>query len=102
KTDYEVSPLVEAAVGNTPPVLSFEEKGPSVQGPLGLRAERTAKVGTPLELTVWVSDDAKLTTTSGAKPPNLGLPVTLRWTKYRGQGDVTFSNARPEVEKAER
>ena len=102
KTDYEVSPFMEAAAGNTPPVLSFEEKGPSVQGPLGLRAERAAKVGTPLPLTVWVSDDAKLTTTSGAKPANLGPPVTLRWTKYRGPGDVTFSNARPEVERAER
>src|SRR5580693_1835326 len=31
--DYEISPLVEAAVGNTPPVLRFEENGPSVQGP---------------------------------------------------------------------
>src|SRR2546426_518653 len=33
KPDYEISPLIEAAVGNTPPVLGFEEKGPTVQGP---------------------------------------------------------------------
>ena len=48
--DYEISPLIEAAVGNTPPVLSFEEKGPSVQGPQGLVVQRTAKVGNPLTI----------------------------------------------------
>src|SRR2546423_7134019 len=29
--DYEIDPFTEAAVGNTPPVLRFDEKGPSVQ-----------------------------------------------------------------------
>src|SRR5438105_829866 len=33
KPDYEISPHIEAAVGNTPPILSFEQKGPSVHGP---------------------------------------------------------------------
>jgi hypothetical protein len=98
--DYEISPFIEAAVGNTPPVLRFAENGPSTQGPAaGISVERTAKVGSPLNLTVWVEDDAKLTTSSGAPPRNLGPPVTLRWTKFRGPGVVTFANARPEVEK---
>jgi hypothetical protein len=97
--DYEISPFNEAAVGNTPPVLRFEEAGPSTQGPTGMSVTRTATAGTPLTLTVWVQDDAKLTTSSGAPPRNLGLPVTLRWTKFRGPGEVTFANARPEVEK---
>src|ERR1700694_821334 len=44
KPDYEISPQIEAAVGNTPPVLRFEEKGASVQGPQGLMTERTVKV----------------------------------------------------------
>lgn len=99
--DYEISPFQEAAVGNTPPVVSFEEKGPTVQGPRDLSAERTATVGTPLSLTVWVSDDAKLTTSSGAPPRNLGPPVTLTWAKYRGPGDVSFANPKPPVEKLE-
>jgi hypothetical protein len=102
KPDYEVSPFVEAAVGNTPPVLSFEEKGPSVQGPRGLMVQRTANVGRPLELTVWVSDDAKYTSSSGARPQGPVSPVTLRWTMYRGPGSVLFSKDRPEVEKIER
>src|SRR5262249_36471774 len=56
KPDYEISPFSEAAVGNTPPVLSFEEKGAAVQGPRGLTVERTTRLGNPLTLTVWVSD----------------------------------------------
>jgi hypothetical protein len=102
KPDYEVSPFQEAAVGNTPPVLSFEETGPSVQGPQGLMIERAVKLGDPIVLTVWASDDAKVTTSSGIRPGNLGTPVSLRWTKYRGSGAVTFAKDRPEVERIER
>ena len=102
KADYEISPFAEAAVGNTPPVVSFEERGPTVQGPLGLEAQRTAKVGNPFALPLWVSDDAKLTTSSGAPPRNLGPPVTVTWSKYRGPGNVTFTKERPDVEKIER
>ena len=97
--DYEISPFSESAVGNSPPVVRFAENGPQGQGPLGITADRTAKVGVPLTLTAWVQDDAKLTTSSGAPPRNLGAPVTLRWSKYRGPGIVTFANTRPEVEK---
>jgi hypothetical protein len=98
KPDYEISPLVEAAVGNTPPVLSFAEHGPTAQGPQGMTVERTARVGVPLPLNLWVSDDAKFTTSSGARPKNLGLPVTLKWSKYRGAGTVTFTNEKPEMQ----
>jgi len=59
-------------------------------------------MGNPLALTVWVSDDAKLTTNSGARPRNLGPPVTVTWSKYRGPGAVIFANDRPAVMKAER
>jgi hypothetical protein len=102
KPDYEISPFQEAAVGNTPPVIRFDEHGPEAQGPRPVTAERSVKVGTPLTLTVWASDDAKLTTSSGAPPRNLSAPVTLRWSKYRGPGTVTFGSDRPAVEKSER
>lgn len=101
KPEWEVSPFMEAAVGNTPPVLSFDEHGPSVQGPRGLMVERRAKLGEPLALTVWVTDDAKFTSSSGAKPKDLGAPVTLRWIPYRGPGRVAFSADRPVVQKIE-
>jgi len=102
KPDWEISPFVEAAVGNTPPVLSFEEHGASVQGPGGLVVQRTAKVSQPLALAVWVSDDAKFTSSSSARPKSLGPPVTLRWVMYRGPAAVVFSASRPEVQKLER
>ncbi len=100
-TDYEISPFIEEAIGNTPPALRFEEKGPSGQGPPGPGAERRTRLGTPLPLALWVSDDTKLTTGSGARPKNLGAAVTVRWSKYRGPGEVTFDKERPEVEKIE-
>ena len=99
--DYEISPLTEAAVGNTPPVISFEETGPSVQGPLLLTTARTTRVTTPLTLTVWVSDDAKFTSNSGARPRTLSTPVTVTWVKYRGPGAVTFDKEKPEIQKLE-
>jgi hypothetical protein len=102
KPDWEISPFMEAAVSNTPPVLGFEEHGPTVQGPRGFIVERSAKVGQPLALTVWVSDDAKFTSSSGAKPKTLGPPVTLKWIAYRAPGPVSFSDERPMVEKIER
>ena len=95
--DYEVSPLVEAAIGNTPPVLHLEENGPTVQGPLGMAIERKVKAGETLSLPVWATDDAKFTSATGGRPKNLGAPVMLHWTKYRGPGAVTFSEDRPEV-----
>jgi hypothetical protein len=99
KPDYEISPMMEASVGNTPPVIRFDEKGPSVQGPQGMSVMRTAKVGSPLTLTAWVSDDAKFTSSSGARPRNPAPPVTVKWTMYRGPAPVTFSKDRPDVEK---
>lgn len=95
---WELSPFFEVGLGNTPPVVSFEEGGPSVQGPKPMTAARATRAGNPLTLTVWVADDAK--TYPGAKPPDTP-PVTLTWSKFRGLGAVTFANAKPEVKKTE-
>jgi hypothetical protein len=99
--DYEISPFVEASVGNTPPVVSFEEHGPSVQGPREFAVERKAKVGEPLALTVWVSDDAKYVSNTGGKPKPGTPPVTLKWSMYRGPALVAFAPDQPKVEKLE-
>ncbi|MBZ5577448.1 MAG: hypothetical protein LAP40_12880 [Acidobacteriia bacterium] len=100
KPDYEVSPLEEAAVGNTPPFLGFEEHGPTAQGPAGVTANRTAKAGVPLPITVWASDDGKFTSSSGARSKTLGPPIALTWRKFRGPGKVTFGTNKPPVEFA--
>jgi len=99
---YEISPFIEASVGNTPPSVSFDEGGASAQGPQGITTSTTAKVGVPLTLSVWVSDDAKFTSSSGARPSTLGAPVTVRWIPYRAPGAVTFSNERPPAVKLDR
>jgi hypothetical protein len=144
-----INPMREIGIGNTPPTISFDEKGPSVQGPLPLVVECVAKVGEPLSFTVFVADDDKslgikvmrsvlevaLRATGRPDPlaasaagggaeedavatPQLlamaaaagfdadtialfkgGPSVTLTWQKYRGAGEVTFDNARPNVDQ---
>jgi hypothetical protein len=99
--DYEISPFTEASVGNTPPVVSFEEHVPSVQGPRDFAIERAAKIGEPLSHTVWVSDDAKYVATSGGKAKPGTPPVTVKWTMYRGPARMVFASDQPAVEKLE-
>jgi hypothetical protein len=100
--DYVMSPFKEIAVGNTPPVLRFEQGGAGTQGPLASLATaptRTATAGTPFELPLWANDDMKYTSGTGAPMTRPRPPVTLRWSKYRGPGTVTFAKPNPEVEK---
>lgn len=93
---WEISPFHEVGIGNTPPLLSFEDGGPSVQGPQGITATLETTLPNPVMLNLWVADDAK--TFQGGKPPDT-TPVTVTWSKYRGPGAVTFSNSQPAVEK---
>ena len=99
--DYEIAPFREAAVGNTPPTLAFDDRGPSVQGPLAMTVDRMTTMGKPLSLTAWISDDAKFTSSSGLRPKDVETRVTITWTKYRGPGTVKFDPERPRVETAE-
>jgi hypothetical protein len=98
KPEYNVDPLEEAAVHNTPPTIRFEEHGKTVQGPLGTAFDRTVAVGKPLPLPVWASDDNKYTSGSNAPRSKLGDPIKLTWAKFRGPGEVTFDEESPEVE----
>ncbi len=100
--DYVMAPFAEISVGNTPPVIRFEQNGKTVQGPIAMMttaAARTATVGTPLPLPVWVTDDMKYTSGTSAPVSASRQPIALRWTEYRGPADVKFDKARPEVEK---
>jgi hypothetical protein len=102
KSDYVMSPFTEIAVNNTPPVLKFEPNAKGIQGPLATPAtaqSMTASVGVAMPLNVWASDDMKYTSGTGAPPSGARTPVTVRVSKYRGPGAVTFDKARPELEK---
>jgi hypothetical protein len=93
---WEIAPFHDVGVGNTPPLISFEDGGPSVQGPRGISTSLETTLRNPVTLNLWVADDAK--TFQGGKPPD-SPPVTVTWSKYRGPGTVTFSNNKPAVEQ---
>ncbi len=93
---WEIEPFKEVGMGNTPPVIRFDEKGPSVQGPRAISTALAAPLRNPLALTVWVADDAK--TFPDAKPPKTPA-VTVTWSKFRGPGNVTFADDKPKVEE---
>lgn len=98
--DYILQPFKDIAVGNTPPLIKFAENGPTIQGPIASIARAvamSAKVGQPLSLPMWATDDGKYTSGSNAQPRNLPPPIELDWSKYRGPGSVTFEKARPTV-----
>ena len=101
--DYVMSPFTEIAVNNTPPVLRFDTAGKTTQGPVAniaaAAAALTASVAAPMPLNVWASDDMKYTSGTNAPPSGSRAPVTVRFSKYRGPGVVTFDKARPELEK---
>jgi hypothetical protein len=100
-TDYVMSPFKEIAVGNTPPAIRFDPNGKTTQGPLASltgAADRTATVGTPMELAIWAADDMKYTSGTSAPLSSKRPPVTMVVSKYRGPGRVTIEKPRPSVD----
>ncbi len=99
KTDWEVSPFIDAT-HNTPPFISFENferANPAriAQGPRSVMTATDATAGVPLSLDAWVADDNVVS--PGTRTPK--SPVTVHWTQYRGPAPVEFVIARPEVQK---
>jgi hypothetical protein len=106
-TDYNVSPFKiqhSEDLGNTPPLIRFDENGQTLQGPVAMVTKpammRTTSLAAPLVLTVWAEDDAKYSSGSGAGMRNPPPPVQLKWSKYRGPGNVTFDKEKPAFEKS--
>jgi len=99
--DYKVEPLEDAAMGNTPPVLRFQPGGPAHTGPpRGITTSLSATLPGPLTLTVWATD--KPAKRAGPPPPGPHAPdLAIVWSLFRGPGQVTFANARPDIDKAD-
>jgi hypothetical protein len=96
KRGWEIDALQgEAGSGNTPPMIRFDSAGPVGRGPGGITVgPLKATVGTPLELTVWGTDETRGRAGAagrGGAPP----AVVLTWFKHQGPGDVTFGDATP-------
>jgi hypothetical protein len=99
---YNISPFgEEAVVGNRPPVVRFEKKGPTIVGPIAATAkaiERATSVSTPLSLDIWADDDAKYTSGTNEPMRRSLPPVAIHWSMYRGPGEVTFDHAEPALD----
>jgi hypothetical protein len=91
---WELSPFRDAN-GNTPPFLGFAAAGPFVQGPRGQSTSLVTALPNPVNLALWVADDASVI--PGATRPKTPA-VTITWSKFRGPGSVTFASDKPAVE----
>lgn len=94
--DYTMTPQHSSEEGpdgtyNEPAILRFAENGPRYRLPLATQANalpRTAVVGEPMTLDVWVDDDARHSSGSNA-PMNGEEPIVeLVINKFRGPGTV--------------
>ena len=93
---YNISPLKDLGMGNTPPSVSFSQGGAKFQGPpAGTAATLTAKAGQPVAVNVW-AEDAK--ETSGGSRQSTQV-AALGLHKFRGPGRVTFDKPRISVPK---
>lgn len=96
---YQIEPYKDAAMGNTPPVFKFAPDGKELTGPpLGIGATIEGTVGQPIALNMWAKDDGFQDPRRAAPMP--GPPVNVTWALYRGDGDVTFADAKPKVDVA--
>jgi hypothetical protein len=97
---WAVQPFKDPSVGNTPPVARLEAAGAPLQGPpRGIATSLTTTLSNPVTLTLWVSDDLRPDPVDRPKPGQ--PPITIFWSEARGPGNVTFANAKPDVDKAD-
>ena len=97
---YFLEPLKDASNNNEPPTIRFAAGGTPFTGPpIGIAHSVTAKVDSPVDLSLWLSDvlpDQNVRDNPRRPRP----PMVLRWHKLRGPGDVEFSEAEVEFEEA--
>ncbi|MGE0159929.1 MAG: hypothetical protein AB7T31_11015 [Gemmatimonadales bacterium] len=87
---WKVDAISGDAMGNHPPRIRFSENGPTGEGPFGVEAEPLrARVGEPLEITVWGSDDGVAGALGQASSST--RPFTVHWFEQSGPGTVTFA-----------
>lgn len=80
------------AMGSTPPLLRFQQSGQAGRGPMGLQGPALkAKVGVPLELSIWLADDAVHEKEPISIKREAVPPMNATWYKHSGPAAaVTF------------
>jgi hypothetical protein len=96
---YQVEPFLEAAQKNEPPRVQFDAKGQTFFGPpVGIAHTLTGTVGQPVVISGTATDgaanDPDLTPVQLKQPP-----ISMLFSKHRGPGEITFSEARPRPDK---
>lgn len=102
-SDYVIDAIAGDANGNFPPQLRFQEDGPMAWGPAGTTiGPLQVKVGDPLSIDVWASDDGKISGVAGMFMAGNGFtpPIEVAWFKQQGPGDVEFSEHSTRVPSA--
>ena len=93
RPSYFVEPLKDASNNNEPPRIRFgEDAAPVVGPPIGIAERLTGTVGSPVDLSVWLSDVTPDTHVRES-PFRRSPPMTLRWHKLRGPGEVEFAQS---------
>ena len=80
-------------MGSTPPLLRFQPTGPGARGPIGMQGPQLqARVGAPLDLTVWLTDDARHDPEPIPVKREAVPSMNVSWIKHSGPAaSVTFS-----------
>jgi len=92
------------AMGSTPPLLRFQPNGAAGRGPEGIQGPRQeAKVGAPLDLTVWLTDDAVHEKEPIPVKRNVVPSMNVAWFKHSGPpaATVVFSTPKQPVADAQ-
>ena len=111
RPDWIVEPFEDPANKNKPPALAFEPNARAFAGPpSGIAATYATSAGAPLELVAYATDEGpkinvpdpsqsrRARGASGAAfpaPPRLAVA----WSLFRGPGAVTFSEAKPAIDR---
>ena len=100
---YEVNPFADIAVGNKPPVISFDPTGPTIQGPIGVIAKASrARRRWPRALAAGVGirrcEVFERIECAAAQSPAAGDPALVEVSRA---GKVTFDKTPPVFEKTE-
>jgi hypothetical protein len=101
--DYNITPQKSSEESpngkyNEPPVLRFSENGPPIKNPIANLATaitRTATVGQPMPLDLFVEDDALYASGTGAPRNNVRDFVNATVSKYRGPGAIKIDGFKP-------
>lgn len=104
---YQIEPFLDAAMGNTPPVIKFEPNAAGLQGPpppLSQAFPQSGAAGEAIPLSVYITDDGHEEPPAGGAAAGGGGPqrpprLSVTMSKFRGPGDVKFDNARPAIGK---